>query len=184
MENFLIRASTAVSGAFDIHAVIVADEDEPIKVKRNRSSVIPIKEIKVKRNHSSTPSFKPIKETSACETRDDEQNAEQPTSPNKEVKGTHAALAKLITKLDKKELQIAKLKQQISKTEEEVADTKKKIRAIVTFGGALHKNKDQSDNVDAVLNDKKVDGDDKAVMLDSTSGETWEPKDQTISQVQ
>lgn len=167
MENFINRASTAISGAFreavciadDMHAIIVADEDDPIKVKRNRSSVA---------------SVKPMKETSttsACEARDDETNVKQPTStsPIKEVEGSPATLAKLITKLDKKEMQIARIKQQISETEEEVADTRKSIKAIVTFGNVLYKDKDRSDKVDGLLHNEEVDGDDKALALDNTS---------------
>jgi len=61
----------------------------------------------------------------------------QPTT-NKEVEGSPATLAKLITKLDKKEKQIVKLEQQINKAEHEVVETKKSIRALAAkFRGVL-----------------------------------------------
>ncbi|KAK1748186.1 hypothetical protein QTG54_000125 [Skeletonema marinoi] len=62
----------------------------------------------------------------------------QPTTTNKEAEGSPATLAKLMTKLDKKEKQIVKLEQQINKTEHEVVETKKSIRALAAkFRGVL-----------------------------------------------
>ena len=160
IAKILNDASTAVSGAFrevvsmadDIHAIIVADEDE-VKKKREeeeekKMTIISkvFNTINVKRNISPAPSATSMKETNACEKWENEKNAEQPTSPNTEVKGSTATLlAKHMAKFDKTTKQIAKLEQQISKIEEEMVDTKHSVRALAAKFIALSKDKDRSE---------------------------------------
>ena len=98
-------------------------------------------------------------------------DVEQPTTSKKKVKGNPATLARLITKLDKKEQQIAKIKQEISNTEQEIADTKQSIKTLVVRFSTLYKENNSSDGGDAVLNDGNKDGDNKELAIGSISSQ-------------
>ncbi len=175
MKIFLKKASTVVSGAVasaleetssmvgDMYTIVTADIDEESASKeqdKQKSTTEPIttsfiNTLKLKASRSPSGLSHPVKETSTCETQEEERKAEQPTSPsievkrnpatlaklinklnkkgissNKEAKESPATLAKLMVKLDKKKKQIKKIDEQINKTEEEVVEIRKSIRAL------------------------------------------------------
>eukprot|EP00984_Skeletonema_dohrnii_P029656 scaffold20424_cov82-Skeletonema_dohrnii-CCMP3373.AAC.2 len=149
MEKFLNNASSAVSSAVatalqeaasmadDMHTIITTDIDMEAIVEEahdeEQNTVQPAKStIKIKRNPATATLAQPTKETSACETREDEANAGKSARSRMEAKGSIATLAKLMMKLDKKETHIEKLKRQLNLTKLEVVETKMTIRALAT----------------------------------------------------
>ena len=174
MEKFLNNASSAVSSAVatalqeaasmadDMHTIITTDIDEAIVKEaqvEEQNTVQPAKStIKVIGNPAAATLAQPTKETSACETREDEANARQSTSSSMEVKGSPATLAKLMMKLDKKEKQVEKLKRQLNKTELEVVETKMTIKALAAkskFRGVLNGDGDQTEYDESVWDDEE-----------------------------
>ncbi len=191
MKIFLKKASTVVSDAVgsafeeaasmagDMHTIVTADIDEESASKeqvKQKSATEPItasfiNTIKVKASRSNATVSQPLKETSTCETREEERKVEHPTSQNmevkrnpvtiaklinrlnkkgissnKEAKESPATLAKLMVKLDKKEKQIKKINEQINKTEEEVVETKLSIRSLAAkYRGVLVLDGDEGD---------------------------------------
>ena len=157
MENIFGSVSTAFSGAFreaasmadDMHAIIVADEDDVNKkrVAENKKSTltkttfvkgtlssrfIRFKTTAAKLTSKRTRSSSAKEEVSTCDTLEDETSTVQSTSADTdiEVKGNPADLAKLMMKLDKQAKQIEKLKQHLCKIKEEELETRKAVHAL------------------------------------------------------
>eukprot|EP00984_Skeletonema_dohrnii_P036103 scaffold36687_cov150-Skeletonema_dohrnii-CCMP3373.AAC.1 len=183
IEKFLNNASSAVATALreatsmadDMHTIITTDTDTEERLEEahdeEQNTVKPAKNtIKVIGNPATATLAQPTKETSACETREDEANARQSTSSSMEVKGSPATLAKLMMKLDKKEKQIEKLKRQLNKTELEVVETKMTIRALAAkFRGVLNGDDqsydDQTEYDESVWDDEERDNDASGLAL-------------------
>lgn len=206
MKIFLKKASAVVSGAVgsaleeassmagDMHAIVMADIDEESASKeqdKQKSTTEPVTTttsfIKTMTKNRTTDGLpQPVKETSTCETKEDETKVEQPASTNMEVKGypatltklmnklnkkgmqltssnkeakkSPATLAKLMMKLDKKKKQTEKINQQINKTEEEVVETKKSIRALAAkYRGVLVLDGDGGDSYKQFEDDETRD---------------------------
>ena len=117
--------------AGNMHAIIVADKKREEEEKKRTISP-EVMSTNVKRNSSYATFAKPMKEASACEKKENKTNVRQPNGSNTEVKGSPATLSKLMTKLEKKKKQIAKLEQQLRKVKEEEAEGKKSVEALAT----------------------------------------------------
>mmetsp|Transcript_29876 Transcript_29876/g.43953 ORF Transcript_29876/g.43953 Transcript_29876/m.43953 type:complete len:239 (-) Transcript_29876:84-800(-) len=184
MGKFFNNASSAVAIAFqeaasmadDMRTIIATDIDEKSKEVAHdevQKTVQPAKsKIKVQGSPATATLTNPMQETISCETREDESNEGQPTSSRSrvEVKGSPATLAKLMTKLEKKEKHIKRLKQQLNKAEHEVVETKTTIRALAAkFRGVLNGDDqsydDQTEYDESVWDDEERDNDASGLAL-------------------
>jgi len=128
------------------------------------------------KNHPSSQTMKtkgscatftePTKETNACEKKREvetitKQITKQPTSFTMEVKGSTDNLSKLMTKLDKKEKKLVKLKKKLNKAEVEAAETKESIDALTAkYNSFLYGDDDQSgDDGSSIWDDEQSDDD-------------------------
>ncbi|KAK1748182.1 hypothetical protein QTG54_000121 [Skeletonema marinoi] len=186
MGKFFNNASSAVAIAFqeaasmadDMRTIIATDIDEKSKEvahDEEQKTVQPSKsKIKVQGSPATATLTEPVQETISCETREDESNEGQPTSSRSrlEVKGSPATLAKLMTKLEKKEKHIKRLKQQLNKAEHEVVETKTTIRALAAkFRGVLNGDVDQTGYDDFVWDEEERDDDAIDLALRYTSSQ-------------
>jgi len=186
MGKFFNNASSAVAIAFqeaasmadDMRTIIATDIDEKSKEvahDEEQKTVQPAKsKIKVQGSPATATLTEPVQETISCETREDESNEGQPTSSRSrlEVKGSPATLAKLMTKLEKKEKHIKRLKQQLNKAEHEVVETKTTIRALAAkFRGVLNGDVDQTGYDDFVWDEEERDDDAIDLALRYTSSQ-------------
>jgi len=173
MGKFFNNASSAVAIAFQ-EAASMADDMRTI-IATDSATVQPAKsKIKVQGSPATATLTEPVQETISCETREDESNEGQPTSSRSrlEVKGSPATLAKLMTKLEKKEKHIKRLKQQLNKAEHEVVETKTTIRALAAkFRGVLNGDVDQTGYDDFVWDEEERDDDAIDLALRYTSSQ-------------
>eukprot|EP00986_Skeletonema_menzelii_P003945 scaffold1292_cov105-Skeletonema_menzelii.AAC.5 len=129
------------------------------------------------KNHPSSQTMKtkgscatftePTKETNACEKKREvetttKQITKQPTSFTMEVKGSTDNLSKLMTKLDRKEKRLVKLKKELNKAEVEAAETKESIDALTAkYNSFLYGDDDQSgDDGSSIWDDEQSQSDD------------------------
>ena len=186
MGKFFNNASSAVAIAFqeaasmadDMRTIIATDIDEKSKEVAHDEEQKTVQPAKSKINVQGSPATatltEPMQETFSCETREDESNEGQPTSSRSrvEVKGSPATLAKLMTKLEKKEKHIKRLKQQLNKAEHEVVETKTTIRALAAkFRGVLNGDVDQTEYDDFAWDEEERDDDAIDLALRYTSSQ-------------